>query len=126
MSTDSNFTIPADDIRFPEAITIRHGEARVLSRLFIAAANMARTRGARAYAASRWPLDCAMNMINVKLLEKTHPSRYGYSEFSRSVSFPGSPLGDAEYAVCRLKVDEAHADFAKFGADWQEYLRVRQ
>ena len=255
MTSEGNYPIPADDIRFPEAVTIRHGEARILSRLFIAADNMARSRGvslkfrndfnaliglneaeiakgtwykmidmfdprlsadlgprnafwiaaedadgdivattcgrvydwsgstlaselrlmfyggrdigqkctitaplaheitgcvyyaggvwvrpthrstglssllphvARAYAASRWPIDCAMNMINVKLLEKTHPSRYGYSEFSRSVTFPGSPLGDAEYAVCRLKVDEAHADFAKFGDDWQEYLRVRQ
>ena len=255
MITDSSYPIPADDLRFPEAITIRHGEARVLSKLFVAADNMARSRGvelkfrndfnalialnevetakgtwykmidmfdprlsldlgpsnafwiaaedadgdivattcgriydwtgttladelrlmfyggrdigqkctvtaplaseitgcvyyaggvwvrptyrstglaillphvARAYAASRWPLDCAMNLINVKLLEKTPPSRYGYSEVSRSVSLPGSPLGDVEAAVCRLKIDEAHSDFAKFAADWQEYLRVRQ
>jgi GNAT superfamily N-acetyltransferase len=81
---------------------------------------------ARAYAAGRWPLDCAMNMINVKLVGKTPPSRYGYSEFSYSVCFPESPLGDVEYVVCRLKADEIYADFTKFAADWREYVRVKK
>jgi GNAT superfamily N-acetyltransferase len=81
---------------------------------------------ARAYAAGRWPLDCAMNIINVKLIEKTHPSRYGYSEYSYSVRFPGSPLGDVEYVICRLKADEIYADFAKFAADWREYVKVKK
>jgi hypothetical protein len=81
---------------------------------------------ARAYAAGRWPLDCAMNIINVKLVEKTHPSRYGYSEYSYSVRFPGSPLGDVEYVICRLKADEIYADFAKFAADWREYVKVKK
>src|SRR5579859_3061535 len=45
MPFDSNFPIPADNIRFPEAITIKHGPAPVLSRLFIAADNMAQALG---------------------------------------------------------------------------------
>jgi GNAT superfamily N-acetyltransferase len=255
MVTDTESVIPPDNIRLPEAITIRHGDARILSRLFIAADNMARSLGvdlkfrndfhalmqvneaavargtwykmidifdpdlsvdlgrdnafwigaenaagevvatacgrifdwrrstladeirlmyyggrdvgqkcivtaplaskitglvyyaggvwvspeyrgsgissllphvARAYASGRWPLDCAFNMINVKAVGKTHPSRYGYSEFSRSIAFPGSPLGDTEYVVCRLEPEEMYADFVRFAADWREYIRVRQ
>src|SRR5258708_39713454 len=41
----SNFPIPSDNIRFPEAITIRHGSAPALARLFIAADNMAQALG---------------------------------------------------------------------------------
>jgi len=255
MFDNSNFPIPRDDIRFPEAITIKHGPAPVLSRLFIAADNMAQALGvdlkfrndfhalmainrtavakgswykmidifdpdlsvdlgpanafwiaaedregevvatvcgrvfdwrhsnladeirlmyfggrevgqtciltapvakeitgcvyyaggvwvkpecrgtgissllphvARAYAAGRWPLDCAMNIINVKLVEKTNPSRYGYSEWSYSVRFPESPLGDVEYVICRLKSDEIYSDFAKFAEDWRSYIGVKR
>jgi hypothetical protein len=255
MIVESNFPIPRDNIRFPEAITIKHGPAPVLSRLFIAADNMAQALGvdlkfrndfgalmevnkaavargswykmidifdpdlsvdlgadnafwisaenrkgeivatvcgrvydwrnttladqirlmyfggrevgqtciltaplakeitgcvyyaggvwvepeyrgsgissllphvARAYAAGRWPLDCAMNIINVKLVEKTHPSRYGYSEYSYSVRFPESPLGDVEYVICRLKSDEIYSDFARFAADWRAYIGVKR
>jgi hypothetical protein len=42
---ETNFPIPADDIRFPDAITIRHGSAPVLSRLFVAADNMSLALG---------------------------------------------------------------------------------
>lgn len=255
MTNDSNLPIPDDNIRLPDAITIEHGSAQVLSRLFIAADNMAQALGvslkfrndftslmqvnaaavakgtwykmidifdpglsidlgpenafwiaaeneagdivatacgrifwwvntslaeevrlmyyggrevgqkcivtaplaseitgcvyyaggvwvapeyrgsgissllphvARAYAAGRWPLDCAMNMINVKMVEKTRPSHYGYSEYSYSVKLPGTPLGDVEYVVCRLKRDEIYADFARFAADWREYVRVKK
>jgi hypothetical protein len=255
MPFDSNFPIPADNIRFPDAITIKHGPAPVLSRLFIAADNMAQALGvdlkfrndfhpllevnaaavakgswykmidifdpnlsvdlsrenafwiaaetregevvatvcgrifdwrhttmadeirlmyfggrdvgqtcivtaplakqvtglvyyaggvwvapeyrksglssllphvARAYAAGRWPLDCAMNMISVNAVKKTHPSRYGYSEWSYSVRFPQTPLGEVEYVVCRLKADEMYADFGKFAEDWRTYVAVSQ
>jgi hypothetical protein len=78
---------------------------------------------ARAYAASRWPLDCAMAAINVQMLAKTPPKRYGYNEFSHSMRFPKSPLGDTEYVVCRLKPDDIYIDFAKFAADWRDYVR---
>jgi hypothetical protein len=251
---ETNFPVPADNIRFPDAITIRHGSAPVLSRLFVAADNMAQALGiklkfrndfgalmrlneaevvkgtwykmtyvfdyrvstdlgpanafwiaaedrageivattcgrvydwknttladevrlmyyggrdfgqkcivtaplaakitgcvyyaggvwvapahrgtglssllphvARAYAASRWPLDCAMNLIDVKVIDKV-PSRYGYSEVSCSVWFPGSPLGDLEDAVCRLTADEIYSDFARFSTDWRDYVRVAQ
>src|ERR1700730_6569052 len=45
MTGDSNFPIPADNIRPPDAITIKHGPARVLSQFYIAADNMARALG---------------------------------------------------------------------------------
>jgi hypothetical protein len=66
-----------------------------------------------------------MNLIDVKIIDKV-PSRYGYSEVGRSLWFLGSPLGDLEDAVCRLKADEIYADFARFATDWREYVRVAQ
>ena len=44
----------------------------------------------------------------------------------RDSVFPGSPLGDVEYVICRLKADEIYADFAKFAADWREYVKVKK
>jgi GNAT superfamily N-acetyltransferase len=81
---------------------------------------------ARGYAAGRWPINCAMNLTNVNLVEKGLPARYGYNEVSRSVFFPGSPLGDVEYAVCRLRSDDMYADFTKFAANWRDYVGVRR
>jgi GNAT superfamily N-acetyltransferase len=80
---------------------------------------------ARAYAIGRWPVSCAMNLTSVKLVEKGLPARYGYTEVSRSVFMPGSPLGDLELAVCRLKTVDMYADFLKFTADWRDYVRVK-
>ncbi len=253
--TSDNYPIPADNIRFPEAITIRHGDARILSRFFIAADNMARSLGvelkfrndfqalmrvneaetakgtwyrmfgvfdpdasldlgpqtgfwlageneageivatccgrifdwrntnlareirlafyggrdvgqqclvtaplatditgivyyavgvwvaphlrgsglssllphaARAYAATRWPIECAFNLTQLKTLAKTDPSRYGYSDVSYSVKFPDYPTGCVEAAICRLRQDDMYADFARFAADWRDYVRLKQ
>jgi hypothetical protein len=44
-TTQSTFLVPPDNIRLPDAITIKHGPARVLSRFYIAADNMAQALG---------------------------------------------------------------------------------
>jgi hypothetical protein len=68
----------------------------------------------RAYAVSRWPVDWAMALVTPVLVAKGVASGYGYRHLSRSVFFPGSPLGDLELVVSYLSAPEAYDDLASF------------
>jgi hypothetical protein len=68
----------------------------------------------RAYAVARWPVDWATALITPALVEKGVAAGYGYQHQSRSIFFPGSPLGDLELVVNYLSASEAYADLASF------------
>lgn len=68
----------------------------------------------RAYAVSRWPVDWAIALITPVLVEKGVATGYGYKHLSRSVFFPGSPLGDLELVLSYLTAPEAYEDLANF------------
>ena len=68
----------------------------------------------RAYAVSRWPVDWAIALITPVLVEKGIAAGYGYQHESRSIFFPGSPLGDLELVVNYLSAPEAYEDLANF------------
>lgn len=68
----------------------------------------------RAFAAARWPVDWMMCLVMPVLADKGVANGYGYKHLSRSVLFPGSPLGDLELVLAYLSATEAYADFAEF------------
>jgi hypothetical protein len=68
----------------------------------------------RAYAVARWPVDWATALITPALVDKGVAAGYGYQHQSRSIFFPGSPLGDLELVVNYLSASEAYADLASF------------
>jgi len=68
----------------------------------------------RAYAVARWPVDLAIALITPALVEKGVAAGYGYQHQSRSIFFPGSPLGDLELVINYLSAPEAYADLANF------------
>jgi hypothetical protein len=68
----------------------------------------------RAYAVARWPVDWAMALVTPLLVERGLARGYGYKHCSRSIFFPGSPLGDLETVVTYLSADEAYDDFAEY------------
>ena len=68
----------------------------------------------RAYAVARWPVEWTMALCTTALVEKGVASGYGYRHMSRSVFFPGSPLGDLEAVVAYSSAGEAYEDLAEF------------
>ena len=68
----------------------------------------------RAYAISRWPVDWAMALVTPIIVEKGVASGYGYKHQSRSIFFPGSPLGDLETVLTYLSAGEAYDDLAEY------------
>ncbi len=71
----------------------------------------------RAFAAARWPIDWMMCLVMPVLANKGVANGYGYKHLSRSILFPGSPLGDLDMVVAYLSATESYADFAEFMAD---------
>jgi hypothetical protein len=67
----------------------------------------------RAYAVARWPVDWGISLVAPVLVEKNVAAGYGYKHASYSVSYPGSPWGDAEFALVSLSRMEAYDDFAR-------------
>lgn len=68
----------------------------------------------RAVAVARWPVDWAMALVTTTLLAKGVALGYGYKHPSRSIFYPGSPLGDLEAVLVYLSAAEAYEDFAEF------------
>jgi hypothetical protein len=68
----------------------------------------------RAYAVSRWPVDWAIALITPPLVENRVAAGYGYKHQSRSIFYPGSPLGDLELILNYLSALEAYEDLANF------------
>ena len=67
----------------------------------------------RAYAVARWPVDWGISLVAPVLVEKNVAAGYGYKHVSYSVSYPGSPWGDIDFALVSLSRMEAYDDFAK-------------
>jgi GNAT superfamily N-acetyltransferase len=67
----------------------------------------------RAYALARWPVDWGISLVAPVLVEKKVAEGYGYKHVSYSVSYPGSPWGDIEFALVSLSAMEAYDDFAR-------------
>jgi hypothetical protein len=67
----------------------------------------------RAYAVARWPVDWGISLVAPVLVEKNVAAGYGYKNVSYSVSYPGSPWGDIDFALVSLSRMEAYEDFAK-------------
>jgi GNAT superfamily N-acetyltransferase len=66
----------------------------------------------RAYALARWPVDWGISLVSPLLVQKQVASGYGYKHVSYSVTYPGSPWGDAEFALVSISAAEAYDDFA--------------
>jgi hypothetical protein len=66
----------------------------------------------RAYAVARWPVDWGISLVAPVLVEKNVAAGYGYKHVSYSVSYPGSPWGDIDFALVSLSRMEAYDDFA--------------
>lgn len=81
---------------------------------------------ARAFAASRWPLDYAVGFVKREMVLKGLAATYGYSpeHIMFAVKFPVSAIGPADMAVCSLAGDEIYRDLARFAADWRRYKEV--
>ena len=69
-------------------------------------------RMGRAYALARWPVDWGISLVAPVLVDKGVAAGYGYKHVSYSVSYPGSPWGDIEFALVSLSALEAYEDFA--------------
>jgi GNAT superfamily N-acetyltransferase len=69
-------------------------------------------RMGRAYALARWPVDWGISLVAPVLVDKGVAAGYGYQHVSYSVSYPGSPWGDIEFALVSLSALEAYDDFA--------------
>jgi hypothetical protein len=67
----------------------------------------------RAYAVARWPVDWGISLVAPVLVEKNVAAGYGYKHVSYSVSYPGSPWGDIDFALVSLSRLEAYDDFAR-------------
>ena len=67
----------------------------------------------RAYAVARWPVDWGISLVAPVLVEKNVAAGYGYKHVSYSVSYPGSPWGDIDFALVSLSRTEAYDDFAR-------------
>jgi hypothetical protein len=67
----------------------------------------------RAYAVARWPVDWGISLVAPVLVEKKVAAGYGYKHVSYSVSYPGSPWGDIDFALVSLSAAEAYDDFAR-------------
>ena len=67
----------------------------------------------RAYAVARWPVDWGISLVAPVLVEKNVAAGYGYKHVSYSISYPGSPWGDIDFALVSLSRMEAYDDFAK-------------
>jgi GNAT superfamily N-acetyltransferase len=67
----------------------------------------------RAYAVARWPVDWGISLVAPVLVEKNVAAGYGYKHVSHSVSYPGSPWGDIDFALVSLSRMEAYDDFAR-------------
>ena len=67
----------------------------------------------RAYAVARWPVDWGISLVAPVLVEKNVAAGYGYKHVSYSVSYPGSPWGDIDFALVSLSRMEAYDDFAR-------------
>jgi GNAT superfamily N-acetyltransferase len=68
----------------------------------------------RAYAAARWPLDWGMSLVKPVLVDKGVAVGYGYKHESRSLFFPGHPLGNLEVVLVYISREEAYEDLATF------------
>lgn len=71
----------------------------------------------RAYAAARWPIDWGMSLVKPVLVDKGVAEGYGYKHESRSLFFPGHPLGDLEVVLVYISREEAYEDLATFLTD---------
>jgi hypothetical protein len=71
----------------------------------------------RAFAVARWPVDWMIALVMPPLADNGTALNYGYKHLSRSIFFPGSPLGDAEFVLAYLSAPEAYDDFAAFLTD---------
>jgi GNAT superfamily N-acetyltransferase len=67
----------------------------------------------RAYAVARWPIDWGISLVAPVLVEKKVAAGYGYKHVSYSISYPGSPWGDIDFALVSLSAMEAYDDFAR-------------
>jgi GNAT superfamily N-acetyltransferase len=67
----------------------------------------------RAYAVARWPVDWGISLVAPVLVEKKVAAGYGYKHVSYSVSYPGSPWGDIDFALVSLTAEEAYDDLAE-------------
>lgn len=72
------------------------------------------SRIGRAYASSRWPVDWCIAMVKPDQIEKGICRGYGYTDYSYSISYPNSPLGDLELALIRMSGREILGDLDRF------------
>jgi hypothetical protein len=68
----------------------------------------------RAYALARWPVDWGISLVSPILVDKGVAEGYGYKHVSYSITYPGSPWGDVEFAVVSVTPEEAYDDFTSF------------
>lgn len=68
----------------------------------------------RAFAVSSWPLDWVMCLVMPAIVESGVAAGYGYRHIARGIVYPDSPLGDLEFSLVYLSIDEAYADFSEF------------
>ncbi|HXP03858.1 MAG TPA: hypothetical protein VN808_07040 [Stellaceae bacterium] len=71
----------------------------------------------RAYAIARWPVDWGISLVTRPLIDKGLAAGYGYKHVSYSITYPGSPWGDIEFAVVSVTPNECYEDFTSFLAD---------
>lgn len=71
-------------------------------------------RVARAYAATRWPLDWSFAMVWPDQIEKGICAGYGYTDVTWSIYFPKSPIGEANLALVRMSAPEIYADLERY------------
>jgi hypothetical protein len=69
----------------------------------------------KAYSAARWPLDWATCYVNAKLFSRGGVAEsYGYPHMTRSIHFPGSPIGELETVLLYMQPDEIYEDLTSF------------
>src|SRR5207237_8189218 len=67
----------------------------------------------KAYASGRWSIDWFIGYVKPVLVDRGVAKGYGSKHLSYSISYPGSPWGDVEFALVYTSVDELYADLAE-------------
>lgn len=66
----------------------------------------------KAYASGRWPIDWFIGYVKPALVAGGVARGYGSKHLSYSISYPGSPWGDVEFALVYTSVSELYEDLA--------------
>jgi hypothetical protein len=69
----------------------------------------------KAYSCARWPLDWATCFVNAKLFARGNiAENYGYPHVTRSLHYPGSPIGELETVLLYMRTNEIYDDLTNF------------